>query len=265
MPLKGNDMPADCPRNELDEEEEEETVKYSQVHHSGTANGLDGDDGEFGSVEENGDEDAGRPPTKRRRAPRQLFIYPRSITQESWKRREGVVRRSCISFIIQWRSYSDPLDQSCRSRVEVVLCDRYTKYYKSHGAVCLFPTTEVLEASRRWQCAVWLGYKCLTLSVCFPQLKSWRLHGVHSAPCDWGISVLHCLSICSRSWREYHASPGPRSSSLSTVLSVRRPSDSATCLSFRTSSCLTVRESDWVLYVTLFFLLEIRHPPTHPS
>ena len=102
MPLKGNDTPADCPRNELDEEEE--TVQYSQVHHSGTANGEDADDDEFGSVEENGDEDAGRPPTKRRRPPRQLFIYPRSITQESWKRREGVVRRSCISFIIPWRS-----------------------------------------------------------------------------------------------------------------------------------------------------------------
>ena len=34
-------------------------------------------------------------------------------------------------------------------------CDRYTKYYKSHGAVCLF--------------------------------RSRRRHGVHGAPCDWGI------------------------------------------------------------------------------
>ena len=59
---------------------------YSQVHHSGPArpNGVDGDDGEFGSVEEDGD----------------IFIYPRSVTQESWKRREGVARRSCISIII---------------------------------------------------------------------------------------------------------------------------------------------------------------------
>ncbi len=56
---------------------------------------MDGDDGEFGSVED-GDEDAGRPPTKRRR----VFIYPRSVTQESWKRLEGVVRQSCISIII---------------------------------------------------------------------------------------------------------------------------------------------------------------------
>ena len=46
MPLKGRDTPPDRPRNELDEEEEE-TVKYSQVHHSGTANGEDADDGEF--------------------------------------------------------------------------------------------------------------------------------------------------------------------------------------------------------------------------
>ena len=43
--------------------------RYSQdqVHHSGTAarpNGEAGDDCEFGSVEEDGDEDAGRPPTK---------------------------------------------------------------------------------------------------------------------------------------------------------------------------------------------------------
>ena len=48
-----------------------------------------GDDFEFGSVVENGDEDAGRV--------HQLFIYQRSVTQMSWKRREGVVRRS-------WRS-----------------------------------------------------------------------------------------------------------------------------------------------------------------
>ena len=34
-------------------------------------------------------------------------------------------------------------------------CDRYTKYYKSHGAVCPF--------------------------------RSRRRHGVHGAPCDWGI------------------------------------------------------------------------------
>ena len=58
---------------------------------------MDGDDGEFGSVEDDGAEDAGRPPTKRRRV---FIIYPRSVTQESWKRREGVVRRSCISIVI---------------------------------------------------------------------------------------------------------------------------------------------------------------------
>ena len=79
MPLKGIYTPADRPRDELDGEEEEEeetvqTLQYSQVHQSGTArpNGEDADDGEFGSVEEDGDEDAGRPPTKRRRVPRQL-------------------------------------------------------------------------------------------------------------------------------------------------------------------------------------------------
>ena len=32
MPLRGRDTPADRPRDEL-EEEEEETVRYSQVHH----------------------------------------------------------------------------------------------------------------------------------------------------------------------------------------------------------------------------------------
>ena len=40
-------------------------------------------------------------------------------------------------------------------------CDRYTKYYKSHGAVCLF--------------------------------RSRRRHGVHGAPCDWGIIELQRL------------------------------------------------------------------------
>ena len=72
IPLKGRDTPADCPRNELEEEEETvQTRQYSQDqdHQSGTAlvyrpNGEVGDDCEFGSVEEDGDEDAGRPPTK---------------------------------------------------------------------------------------------------------------------------------------------------------------------------------------------------------
>ena len=79
MPLKGRDTHADRPRNELEEEEETvQTLHYSQdqdqVHHSGTAArpGPNGEDVEFGSVEEDGDEDAGRPPTKRRRVPQQL-------------------------------------------------------------------------------------------------------------------------------------------------------------------------------------------------
>ena len=88
MPLKGRDTPADRPRNELEEEEEMvQTLQYSQdqVHHYGTAarprpNGEVGDDGEFGLVAEDGDEDAGRLLTKRRRV-------PQSVTQRSWKRR----------------------------------------------------------------------------------------------------------------------------------------------------------------------------------
>ena len=103
----------------------------------------------------------------------QLFIYPRSVTQRSWKRREGVVRRSCITIIIvvrkSWtrhairggvvrRSCSGHFNQSRRSHTEVVSCDRYTKYYKSHGEVFLF------------------------------RLR--RRHGVHVTPCDWGITYL---------------------------------------------------------------------------
>ena len=60
------------------------------IWHSSRPNGEVGDDCEFGSVEEDGDEDAGRPPTKWRRV-------PHSVTQRYWKRREGVVRRSCAS------------------------------------------------------------------------------------------------------------------------------------------------------------------------
>ena len=55
------------------------TLQYSQdqVHLSGTdarprRNSEVGDDGECGSVEEDGDEDAGHLPTKRRRVPQQL-------------------------------------------------------------------------------------------------------------------------------------------------------------------------------------------------
>ena len=54
--LKGKDTPDDPHQNEL---EQDDSVQTSQVHHSG-ANGDDdyADDGEF--------------------------IYPRSVTQESW-------------------------------------------------------------------------------------------------------------------------------------------------------------------------------------
>ena len=40
---------------------------------------MDGDDGEFGSVEDDGAEDAGRPPTKRRR----FFIIIRGASRRS--------------------------------------------------------------------------------------------------------------------------------------------------------------------------------------
>ena len=97
MPLKGRDTPAGRPRNELEEEEETmQTLQYSQdqVHHSGTAarprpNGEVNDDCEFGSVEEDGDEDGS---ILKQFLQDQLFIYPRSVTQRSWKRREGVGR-----------------------------------------------------------------------------------------------------------------------------------------------------------------------------
>ena len=45
MLLKGRDTPANRSRNEL-ENDEEETVQYSQIHHYGTANSEDADDGE---------------------------------------------------------------------------------------------------------------------------------------------------------------------------------------------------------------------------
>ena len=77
------------------------------------------------------------------------YYNPVTVVCKSWTRpaiRGGVVRRSC----------SGPFNQSRRSHAEVVSCDLYTKYYKSHGAVGLF--------------------------------RSRRRHGVHGAPCDWGIS-----------------------------------------------------------------------------
>ena len=76
------------------------------------------------------------------------YYNPVTVVYKSWIRhaiRGGVVRRSC----------SGPFNQSRRSHAEVVSCDRYTTYYKSHGAVCLF--------------------------------RSRRHHGVHVAPCDCGI------------------------------------------------------------------------------
>ena len=97
MPLEGRDTYADRPRNEIEEEEEEtvQTLQYSQdqVHHSGTAarprpNGEVNDDCEFGSVGEDGDEDGS---ILKQFLQDQLFIYPRRVTQRSWKRREGVV------------------------------------------------------------------------------------------------------------------------------------------------------------------------------
>ena len=55
-----------------------------------------GDDCDFGSVEKNGDEDAGRPPTKRRRV-HQLFYISEERHAEVLEASRGVVRRS-------WRS-----------------------------------------------------------------------------------------------------------------------------------------------------------------
>ena len=94
-------------------------------------NGEVGDDCEFGSVEKNGDEDAGRPPTKRRLV-HQLFIYPRSVTQRSWKRREGVVRRS-------WRS--------CASRGSVTQVTRAS--YDGRAAVPSISREGVTQKSCR--------------------------------------------------------------------------------------------------------------------
>ena len=56
MLLKGRYTPTDRPRNEL-EEEEKETVQYSQIHHYVTDNGAYGDGGEYvaRSVEEDVD------------------------------------------------------------------------------------------------------------------------------------------------------------------------------------------------------------------
>ena len=86
------------------------------------------------------------------------YYNPVTVVCKSWIHhtiRGGVVRRSC----------SGPFNQSWRSRVEVVSSARYTKYYKSHGAGRLFPTTEVVEATRRSRSAVWLGYKGLNVSI----------------------------------------------------------------------------------------------------
>ena len=171
MPLKGRYTPADRPRNELEEEEEEtvQTRQYSQyqVHHYGTAarpNGEVNDDGEFGSVEEDGDGDGS---ILKQLLQDQLFIYPSSVTHRSWKRHEGVVRRSWRSCAsrgpvtqVVGASYDGRAEVPSISRegvthAEVVPCDRYTKYYKSHRAVCLF--------------------------------RSRRRHSVHGAPCDWDI------------------------------------------------------------------------------
>ena len=115
MPLKGRDTPADSPRNELEEEEETvQTLQYSQdqVHLCGTAarprpNGEVNDDCEIGSVEEDGDEDGS---ILKQFLQVQLFIYPRSVTQRSCKRRDGGGRRSWRS----WRSW-----RSCASRGSV--------------------------------------------------------------------------------------------------------------------------------------------------
>ena len=122
MPLKGRDTPADRPRNEPEEEEETvQTLQYSQdqVHHSGSAarpNGEVNDDCEFGSVEEDGDEDGS---ILKQSSPDQLFIYPRSVTQMSWGSRTtavAVVRKSWIRHAsrggIVRRSCSGPFNQS---------------------------------------------------------------------------------------------------------------------------------------------------------
>ena len=78
--------------------------------------------------------------------------------------REGVVRRwwrSCASR----GSVTQVVGASYDGRAAVPSISREGVTQKScrvtatsHAAVCLFPTTEVTEASRRSRSAVWLGY-----------------------------------------------------------------------------------------------------------
>ena len=169
MPLKRRDTHADRPRNELEEEEMVQTLQYSQdqVHHSGTAarpNGEVNDDCEFGSVEEDGDEDGS---ILKQFLPDQLFIYPRSVTQMSWKRRGGVVRRS-------WRS--------CASRGSVTQVVGAS--YDGRAAVPSISREGVTQKSCRVT-ATQSIIKVTEQSACFG----------HGAPCDWGIRSLfsdHC-------------------------------------------------------------------------
>ena len=151
MPLKCRDTSADHPRNEI-EGEEEETVVTRNGQISGAISDM--------------------------LTPLQLDHYWSSSSSISFLYIRGVsrrvlgsivrefVRRSCITISI----ILDPSRNSWRSYAEVVPCDRYTKYYKSHGAVCLF--------------------------------RSRRRHGVHGAACDWGITHLFQTSNSERLlWR----------------------------------------------------------------
>ena len=153
MPLKCRDTPVDRPRNDLEEEEETvQTLQYSdQVHHSGTAvrtrpNGEDNDDCEFGSVEEDGDEDGS---ILKQFLQDQLFTYPRSVTQRSWKRREGVVRRS-------WRS--------CASRGSVTQVVGAS--YDDRAAVSSISREGVTQKSCRVTCTQSI-IKVTEQSACF--------------------------------------------------------------------------------------------------
>ena len=75
-----------------------------------------------------------------------IFFYPRSVTQMSWKRK-GLVRRSCTSIIIRWRS--------CASRGSVTqVVDPPRKSWGSRTTVVQRSLQSVVDESRRSR-AVW--------------------------------------------------------------------------------------------------------------
>ena len=147
----------------------------------------------------------------------QLFIYPGSVTQRSWKIREGVIQRSCISNSVTVvckscirhairggvtrRSCSGPFDQSCR--VTAKQSRPYSILKVTEQSVC-FGHEGVTAFTAFTERRVTGVYRAFNAGEKGALTSSWLGAPTHRTPTTRmamvvvGVCVCACASVCAR-------------------------------------------------------------------